>query len=353
VEQSPAPMRSPFPSRPTAVRVQIRNSDVMSRGLQEQDSGVRDQGSAPTEPRRRGHCIHKKQRSRCRLCGGGSICIHGKLRPRCQVCGGNAFCIHRVYKYTCKECGKFCPHGRAKPMCKDCGGSAYCRHGKRRVRCWECGGASLCVHRRQKHLCKECGGSSICVHGRVGSQCKECGGATICSHGKVRPFCKYCAKLCEHGKFPRLCVECGGSSLCSHSRNKWSCSQCQATRLCTHGRVKRECEECSRKLLKRRRPGEPAATSQEAAVSEASGPDPWELIDQLSPEARMQIHHAIMLAPFTTAWMQVDSRSFSELHDGARALVSGTQVLQASGTSNRAVGFVILQILPFSCAQQW
>lgn len=33
-------------------------------------------------------CIHDRQRSRCKDCGGGSICMHDKERPRCKDCGG-------------------------------------------------------------------------------------------------------------------------------------------------------------------------------------------------------------------------------------------------------------------------
>ena len=327
------------PPRPSAASAGLELREVQSRGLRQEDSGGSDQSEVAAQcPGKRGHCIHGKYRSRCLLCGGGSICVHNKLRTRCMACGGNAICIHHVIKYSCKECrkkyGNTCPHGRTKAMCKECGGSAYCRHGKRKARCWECGGASLCVHKRQKDGCKECGGSSICVHGRVGSHCKECGGATICVHGKLRPNCKYCAKLCQHSKIPRFCAACGGSGLCGHGRNKSACIQCQATRICRHGRVRRGCEECDRRS--RRLKSETAAPMPQAEAGgewEASGPDPWTFIDQLTPEARMQIHHAIMLTPFTAASMRVEACT-DYLQDGAAAVSHG------SGSFAKPVGIV-------------
>ena len=76
-----------------------------------------------------------------------------------------------------KRVGQFCWHGkqrRERSKCKDCGGASICEHGRQRTQCKECGGGSICEHGRERRRCKECGGSGICEHGRERRRCKEC-----------------------------------------------------------------------------------------------------------------------------------------------------------------------------------
>ena len=50
-----------------------------------------------------------------------------------------------------------CIHGRQRSRCKECGGSAFCEHGRQRSKCKDCGGSSICVHGRRRYKCEECG----------------------------------------------------------------------------------------------------------------------------------------------------------------------------------------------------
>ena len=104
------------------------------------------------------------------------LCEHKKQKSRCEVCGGSGFCRHRKRIENCNECGKkyFCIHRRKKNSCKMCTGSCICIHGKRRQYCKECGGSSLCIHNRQRYHCYECGGKGICIHLNRKHRCKIC-----------------------------------------------------------------------------------------------------------------------------------------------------------------------------------
>jgi hypothetical protein len=148
-------------------------------------------------------CLHNKNKSRCRECGGSAFCSHGKHKAYCKPCGGSALCKHDKYKTTCKECGgsAYCIHDKVKSYCRECGGSVFCSHGKRKKYCKLCGGSGLCKHNKDKTICRECGGSAFCIHDKYKSRCKECGGGSICSHGKRKDYCK----------------PCGGSALCKSS----------------------------------------------------------------------------------------------------------------------------------------
>ena len=86
------------------------------------------------------------------------------------------YCIHKRQKSRCKECGgsQICEHKRNKAYCKECGGSQICEHKKQRAYCKECGGWQICEHKKQKSYCKECKGSQICEHNRFKKHCKEC-----------------------------------------------------------------------------------------------------------------------------------------------------------------------------------
>jgi len=103
-------------------------------------------------------------------------CPHRKRRTQCKECGGGSVCEHRKQRATCTECG----------------GSQICEHKKRRAECKECGGSQICEHKKRRAECKECGGSQICKHDILRARCKECGGSQICDHGKMRSQCSIC-----------------------------------------------------------------------------------------------------------------------------------------------------------------
>jgi len=147
------------------------------------------------KPKKRGYCIHDRQKSKCKDCGGASVCVHGRRKRQCKECGGAGIC----------------PHGRQRSQCKECGGASICEHGRRRSNCKECGGSQICGHGRERSKCKDCGGKSMCEHGRVKSQCRTCKGGTICEHGRRRTQCK----------------ECGGAGLCVHSKQRSRCAVCK------------------------------------------------------------------------------------------------------------------------------
>jgi len=139
-------------------------------------------------------CQHKRERSKCKECGGSSICEHKRIRSRCKECGGSGICEHKRQRRHCKECGgsSICEHNRIRSSCKECGGSQTCEHNRQRSSCKECGGRSICEHNKVRSVCKECGGGSICQHNRRRRLCKECGGSGICQHNRERRSCKIC-----------------------------------------------------------------------------------------------------------------------------------------------------------------
>ena len=172
-------------------------------------------------------CVHGRQKSQCKECGGVGICEHGRMKYRCKECRGVGICEHGKLRFACKECagvGSFCEHGRQKSQCKECGGVGICEHGRLKYECKACGGASICIHGRIKKTCKECGGSQICEHGRRKSQCKECNGSQVCKHGKLKYICKECGGLgiCEHGKLKSHCPDCDGSKICKSRREPYN-----------------------------------------------------------------------------------------------------------------------------------
>ena len=59
-----------------------------------------------------------------------------------------------------------CVHGRQKSRCKECGGISVCEHGRRKSRCKDCGGSEICAHGKERSKCHACKGGSICIHGR-------------------------------------------------------------------------------------------------------------------------------------------------------------------------------------------
>ena len=108
--------------------------------------------------RDKNRCEHKREKRKCKDCGGGCICEHKRERTTCKKCGG----------------GSICEHNRIRSQCKDCGGGSICEHNKIRSKCKDCGGGSICEHNRRKSKCKDCGGSSICEHNKIRSRCKDC-----------------------------------------------------------------------------------------------------------------------------------------------------------------------------------
>jgi hypothetical protein len=76
-------------------------------------------------------CIHNKQKSKCKECGGSSICIHDKQKYNCKECGGSSICIHDKRKYSCKECG-------GSSLCKtpNCETKASKKYDKYCMRCF-------------------------------------------------------------------------------------------------------------------------------------------------------------------------------------------------------------------------
>ena len=65
--------------------------------------------------------------------------------------------------------GSLCLHNRQRSKCRDCGGGNICEHSRVRSKCRDCGGGSICEHSRERSACKECGGKSICQHSRLRS----------------------------------------------------------------------------------------------------------------------------------------------------------------------------------------
>ena len=108
--------------------------------------------------------------------GNHFLCQHKKQKTRCVICGGEGFCHHDKRIENCKKCGKryFCSHGRKKISCKICKGSSICEHGKRKQYCKECDGISLCKHNRQKYHCLDCKGKGICIHKKTRWKCNIC-----------------------------------------------------------------------------------------------------------------------------------------------------------------------------------
>ena len=100
----------------------------------------------------------------------------------------------------------FCEHKRQRSHCKECGGGSICEHKRQRYQCKECGGSSICEHKRRRSRCKECGGSSICEHKRQRSICKECCPAEL----QYVRFCHVCGEHKVNRKYgtPGVCVQC-------------------------------------------------------------------------------------------------------------------------------------------------
>eukprot|EP00606_Chrysophyceae_sp_TOSAG23-5_P001491 GSChrysophyteH2.ASY1.ANO1.314.1 assembled CDS len=107
-----------------------------------------------------------------------------------------------------------CLHRRERSHCKDCGGKSICLHGRRRSVCKDCGGGSICDHGRIRSQCKECGGAASGASGA--SEASGASGASgdgACKHGNSEPQCKDCSSVCEHNRMRLHCKECAGESI--------------------------------------------------------------------------------------------------------------------------------------------
>ena len=80
------------------------------------------------------------------------------LNKTCTVCLEKAKCLHK----------------RQRSQCKECGGGSICQHERVRSKCKDCNGSQICQHERVRSVCKDCNGSQICQHERVRSECKDC-----------------------------------------------------------------------------------------------------------------------------------------------------------------------------------
>lgn len=148
-----------------------------------------------------------------------SKCEHEKFKYGCIICSPNLFCKeHKKLKTRCVQCegGSICEHKTRRNTCLICGNISICEHNKRKLRCILCSGSQICEHSKLKSRCKDCDGSELCIHGKRKARCKECKGQEICEHNVNRQTCIPCkgSQTCIHSKLKSCCKPCGGSSLC-------------------------------------------------------------------------------------------------------------------------------------------
>ena len=67
-----------------------------------------------------------------------------------------------------------CEHRRQRSKCKDCGGDHICEHNKIKSQCLFCGRSQICEHNKRRSTCKDCGGGHICEHKKLRSDCPTC-----------------------------------------------------------------------------------------------------------------------------------------------------------------------------------
>ena len=80
--------------------------------------------------RDRHKCEHGRSKYTCRPCGGSSTCEHNSERSRCKICGGgSSICEHNKRRTQCKQCvgGSICEHGRVRYHCNTCTPMSYLR----------------------------------------------------------------------------------------------------------------------------------------------------------------------------------------------------------------------------------
>jgi len=93
----------------------------------------------------KGRCEHKTRKTRCKICGGGSLCQHNEIKSYCKLCHGTSIC----------------EHNRRRHRCKWCHGSTICSHGVERTRC-------------KVQLCRDSCKTRVCLHLREKSRCRDC-----------------------------------------------------------------------------------------------------------------------------------------------------------------------------------
>ena len=199
-------------------------------------------------------CIHNKSKYTCKECNPISNEQIEKIKietKKCNICNEiktlDQFGVKHNQCNKCKYIKSLCIHKKEKKKCKECGGTSICEHNKIKTRCKECKGGSICPHNKIKSNCKECGGSQICEHGRIKCRCTLCGGSSICEHNKIQINCVECggSQICEHDKLKHNCVECEGSQICTHSKIKKHCITCNPSIKCEHDKFKQACIICN------------------------------------------------------------------------------------------------------------
>ena len=81
--------------------------------------------------------------------GASANCSDNSIVQRCgEVCDGeergNSGLRRKNHVGKERKNGRICLHGRQRTRCKECGGSAICSHGRVRYQCKECGGSAIC-----------------------------------------------------------------------------------------------------------------------------------------------------------------------------------------------------------------
>ena len=99
-------------------------------------------------------CNHGRRWAVCKDCRGPGICEHNRIGKRCKECH-LVDCSHGVTKALCPNCSTttfFCVHKKDKTKCRDCGGSAFCIHGKDKCKiCYR-----KCIHNKRERSCSIC-----------------------------------------------------------------------------------------------------------------------------------------------------------------------------------------------------
>jgi hypothetical protein len=182
----------------------------------------------------------------CRECNGEGLCVHKRVRSRCKLCLRKK-CEHGVPKIECTQ-------GCAPALPKQ---SQKCPHGKSANGrfCIECNGKGLCPHKKNKYYCKICRGSQArCKTTSVSRVAVSETIATIsapvvlASRGRKRKRSYIGRKpgkqdetsppkvraprrkvYCPHGGRQNgyYCVECNGKGVCVHGNNKFTCRICR------------------------------------------------------------------------------------------------------------------------------
>lgn len=151
-------------------------------------------------------CKHKRQRYRCRECGGNGICEHNRVKSSCKVCFPNR-------NYPPKECECVPQNTKLKSNCRVCSPDNFCllhpkQNGsfKSKKNCQQCKDPS-CVPKAPKLITasspfQERTPTARCMqHNRELRNCLQCGKEGVTVHTKKGvKFCGYQAKEDERRK---------------------------------------------------------------------------------------------------------------------------------------------------------